>query len=378
MPGASSFWLVSGNGSKIHGHMGETYDVIVAGVGAMGSATVFQLAQRGCKVLGIDRFRPPHALGSSHGESRIIREAYFEHPLYVPLVQRAYQLWSHLERHSKQQLFLQTNGLMIGPQESAVVKGAKTSAETHGLPHEILSPEEVNRRFPAIQPQEGMITVCEPRAGVLFPEKCIDAHLAAATAHGAMYRFNEAVTRWESKNGEVEVQTTGGTYRAKQLVISAGSWIRELVPRAPTVVERQALVWFEPKTPALFAPGQCPIYLCEYERGRYFYGFPNLGNGVKVARHHEGEKVDPNTANREVSAEEIDSVHELIKPFLPTLSAKALNAVACLYTNMPDENFLIDWLPGTPEVLVCSPCSGHGFKFSSVVGEIVADLLTRS
>jgi sarcosine oxidase len=343
----------------------------------MGSASAFHLARRGCKVLGIDRFHPPHALGSSHGESRIIREAYFEHPLYVPLVQRAYQLWSELERQSRQQLFLQTSGLMIGPEDSTVVRGAKTSAETHGLSHEILSAEEVTRRFSAIQPKEGMIAICEPRAGVLFPERCIEAHLAAALAHGATFRFNETVTKWENQNGEVEVRTTNGTYRAKQLVISSGSWIRELVSNTPTVVERQALVWFEPKMPALFAPGQCPIYLCEYETGRYFYGFPNLGNGVKVARHHEGANVDPNTASREVNAEEIRSVHEVIEPFLPTLSAKAMNAVACLYTNMPDENFLIDWLPGVPEVLVCSPCSGHGFKFSSVVGEIVSDLLTK-
>src|SRR3954466_796376 len=164
----------------------RSYDAIVVGLGAMGSATLYHLARRGVRAVGLDRFSPGHTFGSSHGESRIIREAYFEHPLYVPLVQRAYQLWSELERQSRQQLFLQTSGLMIGPEDSAVVKGAKSSAETHGLAHEILSAEEVHRRFPAIQPKPGMVAVCEPRAGVLFPEKCIDAHLAAATAHGAI------------------------------------------------------------------------------------------------------------------------------------------------------------------------------------------------
>jgi len=359
------------------GSVTAAYDVIIAGLGAMGSAAAFHLARRGRKVLGIDRFHPPHALGSSHGESRIIREAYFEHPCYVPLVRRAYELWTELEQHSTERLYLQTGGIMLGPADGPLVTGARPSAETHKLQYELLTAQEVHSRFPAISPQPEMVAVAEPRAGVLFPERCLRTHLSAATTLGAEFRFNETVHQWRDIGSEVEVLTTNGIFRAPQLLISAGSWVRELVPGLPVIVERQSLVWFKPQKPLLFQPDRCPIYICEYEPGRFFYGFPDLGNGVKVALHHQGDKADPNTASRDVSRAEMDSLHAVVNRFLPELSNTVLNATSCLYTNMPDENFLIDWFPSAPRVLVCSPCSGHGFTFSSVVGEIAADLLIK-
>jgi len=355
--------------------MPESYDVIVAGLGAMGSATAFQLARRGSQVLGLDRLHPPHTFGSSHGQSRIIREAYFEHPLYVPLVQRAYELWAELGKASGQRLLLQTGGLMIGLPDGVVVKGTLASAQTHHLRHELLPVEDVRRRFPAIDPRDDMVAVFEPRAGVVFPELCVQAHLRFAQESGATLKFNETVTGWSDSGDSLEVKTAQGVYRCRLLVISAGSWAKELIPELPVVVERQVLVWFEQHAPQLFSPEHCPIYLFEYERNRYFYGFPELGTGVKIARHHEGSAVDPNLVSREVHPEEIKSLHELVRSFLPELAGKALEAVVCLYTNMPDEHFLIDWHPKNPRVLVCSPCSGHGFKFSSAIGEIAADLI---
>jgi len=355
--------------------MAERFDVIIAGLGAMGSATAFHLARRDCKVLGLDRFHPPHTLGSSHGQSRIIREAYFEHPLYVPLVQRAYELWAELQEASAQKLLVQTGGLMIGPPEGAVVSGARSSAETHRLRYETLLSEEVRRRFPAINPQSDMVAVWEPRAGVLFPELCVQAHLTQAERSGATFKFNEPIASWSVSEGAVEVKTSAATYAARHLVISAGSWAKELVPELPVVVERQVLVWFEQHAPELFSPERCPIYLFEYQPHKYFYGFPELGRGVKVARHHEGPPVDPNSTNREVDGEEVTALHQLVRSFLPDLSGKALDATVCLYTNMPDEHFLIDRHPNAEQVLVCSPCSGHGFKFSAAIGETVADLI---
>ena len=369
------FHFQSGELLKSMAAMPESYDVIVGGLGAMGSAAAFQLARRGCKVLGLDRLHPPHTFGSSHGQSRIIREAYFEHPIYVPIVQRAYELWAELAKASGQRLLLQTGGLMIGPPDGVVVKGTLASAQAHHLQHELLSVADVRRRFPAIDPRDDMAAIWEPRAGIVFPELCVKAHLRFAQESGAALKFNEPVTSWSDRGDSLEVKTAQGVYHCKHLVISAGSWAKELVPELRVVVERQVLVWFEQQAPQLFNPDRCPIYLFEYERNRYFYGFPELGTGVKIARHHEGLPVDANSVDREVTLEEIKSLHELVRSFLPELAGKALEAVVCLYTNMPDEHFLIDWHPKNPRVLVCSPCSGHGFKFSSAIGEIAADLI---
>ena len=360
--------------------MPQKFDVIIVGLGAMGSAAAYHLAARGRRVLGLDRFSPPHAIGSSHGKTRIIREAYFEHPLYVPLIQRAYELWAELERQTGRPLLRQTGGLMIGRPDSAVVSGAKRSAEEHRLRHEILEASEVRRRFPALQPTDEMIAVWEPRAGILFPEACVDAHLDMARKHGADLHAEEPVLRWQPDGKGVRVFTAKGEYPADQLVLTAGSWIQSLLPDLilPIVVERQIQFWFEPINPSAFHPDRCPIHIWEFEPDRHFYGFPYLGEGVKVAGHHEGETVNPDFINRDVAPEEVEAMRALVRQFLPGADGPLRSAVVCMYTNTPDHHFFIDRHPAHPQVLIASPCSGHGFKFSSAIGEVVANLTTTA
>ena len=339
----------------------------------MGSAAVYHFAKRGVRVLGIDRFHPPHALGSSHGQTRIIREAYFENPAYVPLVQRAYVLWDELSREAGEQLFLQTGGLMVGAPDGVVVAGSRLSAETHRLPFEALSASEIHKRFPALRPADNMIGILEPRAGILFPEKCIAAHLAQARR--AQVNYDEQVLRWKPDGNAVEVVTDKETYSCANLVLSAGSWIKQLVPELPLVVERQVLFWFASTRPEIFEPDRCPIHLWEHSPGKYFYGFPDVGDGVKVAGHHEGEITQPDKINRAVAQSEIAGMHAIAQPYMPALSDRCLESVVCMYTNTPDSHFLIDRHPQHPQILLVSPCSGHGFKFSAAIGEVVADLV---
>jgi sarcosine oxidase len=354
------------------------YDVLIAGLGAMGSAAASELAGRGVQVLGLDRFTPPHSLGSSHGESRIIREAYFEHPVYVPMLQRSYELWRALEKASDTRLLLQTGGLMIGRPDSALVEGARRSAELHGLQHAMLTAAEVSARFPALHPERDMVAVWEPRAGVLFPEACVRAHLTQARRHGAKMRFDEPVRHWEADRDNVLVYTSHGEYRAKQLIVTAGAWVGSLLPGLPLPfsVERQVLHWFDPASDAgAFAPERCPIHLWQFDAGRFFYGFPDLGTGVKVAFHHDGEATTADGIRREVAAQEVDAVRAVLRRFIPAADGPLRASVVCPYTNTPDEHFWIDRHPAQPRVWVASPCSGHGFKFAPVVAEVLADLV---
>lgn len=358
--------------------MSESFDVAVVGLGAMGSAAAYQLARQGWKVLGLDRFTPPHAFGSSHGQTRIIREAYFEHPAYVPLVQRAYELWAELERASGRDLLLTTGGLMIGRPDGVLVSGARRSAEQHRLRHELLTAAEVVERFPAFRPADDMVAVWEPRAGVLFAEACIDAHLALAKTHGATLRFDEPLANWRCDGDGVRVVTDQGEYRARQLLLTAGSWIRSLVPglNLPFTIERQVLYWFAPHAdPGIFAPSRCPVHLWETAPQDFLYGFPDLGDGVKLAVHHGGENADPDQLRREVSDAEVAAMRERLRRFLPQANGALRSSVVCMYTNTPDEHFWIDRHPEQSRVLIASPCSGHGFKFSSVIGEVLAELL---
>ena len=364
------------------------YDVMVAGLGAMGSAAVYHLAEKTGNVLGLDRYQPPHQFGSSHGLTRIIREAYFEHPAYVPLVQRAYELWNNLERHSGRKLFRQTGGLMIGSPGGVLVKGARRSAVEHNLEHQVLSAEELRARFPCFSPERNMVGVWEPRAGILMPELVVQTHLELAKERGATLRFEEPVLRWETNGDCVRVFTAKGVYEGKQLVLSAGSWLSSLlagahdsanrsISRLPLSVERQVLLWFEPRAQAKqFQPENCPIHIWEYAPRRFFYGFPDVGDGIKVAVHHEGLSTDPERINRDVSEGEIRTMRLLLERFMPAAAGALKSTVVCMYTNTPDENFILDYLPEHPRVLVASPCSGHGFKFSSVIGEVIAMLLS--
>jgi sarcosine oxidase len=351
------------------------FDVIVLGLGATGSSTVYQLALRGQKVLGIDQFSPPHAFGSSHGKSRIIRETYFEDPLYVPLVKRAYNGWAELQARSGRRVLTRTGGIMIGAPDGRIVSGACASAIEHRLPYEELSAAELHTRFPALRPPEGAVAIWEPRAGVLDPEAAIDSQLVLARAARAELRYGEKVTTWRATSEGVEVTTRGGTYSAARLVISAGPWTAELLPELalPLTVERNAVYWFDPLKPAEFAPNKFPIFIHEYAPGRTWYGFANFGDGVKVALHHQGETATADGVRRAVSDAELAGIRGLIEEFVPDANGALRSTAVCVYTNTPDEAFILDTHPGHPAVFIASPCSGHGFKFSIAIGELIAD-----
>lgn len=343
----------------------------------MGSAVALALARRGLRVIGFDRFRPPHALGSSHGATRIIREAYFEHPTYVPMVQHALERWRALEHEVGTRLLTTIGGLMIGHPDSDLVVGARRSALQHGLAHELLSRDAVEARFPALRLQERMVAVWEPNAGVLLPEACISAQLMQTQRFGAQLHFDEPVVDWEADPAGVRVWTTRGEHRAHQLVIAAGAWVNALLADSPlpVQVERQVLVWFAPIDPAPLAPARCPIHLWQYDGRRFFYGFPDLGDGVKASFHHGGEPTTAEAVRREVGAEEIDAVRAAVRRFLPAADGPVQRTAVCLYTNTPDEHFWIDRHPCHEQVVVVSACSGHGFKFAPTIGEVVADLV---
>ena len=358
-------------------HRDLSYDVIIAGLGAMGSATAFQLARRGARVLGLDRHRPPHAHGSSHGDSRIIREAYFEHPVYVPLVQRALALWRELERRSGRALLLQTGGLMIGDPQSDLVTGSLRSARMHGLAHEVLSAADVRSRYPALQADRSMVGVFEPGAGVLFPETCVATMLDQARESGATLRFDEPVHGWSADGERVRVTTANGEYVARRFVIAAGAWIRALVPALdlPLHVERQVLHWFEAAAaPETLTAARCPVHLWQFDGRRFFYGFPDLGRGAKLAFHHDGASTSVEAVRRDVDAGEVEALRAVLRRFVPAANGRLRASVVCMYTNTRDEHFWIDRHPQHAEVIIASACSGHGFKFAPAIGEILADM----
>jgi sarcosine oxidase len=356
----------------------ERYDTIVVGLGAMGSAAAFHLARRGRRVIGLEQFTLAHDRGSSHGRSRVTRQAYFENPAYVPLLGRANELWTQLQRDSGKRLIEITGGLMLGPPDGGVVKGTLASARMHDLPHEVLDASEVRRRFSAFSIEDRTVGVLDKVAGVLFPEDCIRAHAEAATRAGAELHWQEPVLSWNATGDSVQVKTPQGTHVAGSLVLCAGPWMGGLLADLglPLAVERNVLYWFRPTTKLTqFAPGKFPVFLIEYEPGKLFYGFPVLrDDGVKVARHHTGVACSPTDIRREIDADEIREARSILERHLPTLDGDLLSATTCMYTNTPDGHFIIDRHPRHPNVIVASPCSGHGFKFASVIGEVLADL----
>lgn len=358
----------------------RAYDAIVIGLGAMGSATLYHLARRGRRVLGIEQFSQGHELGSSHGDSRIIREQYFEHPLYVPLVQRAYDLWRELAEESGRALMTLGGGLMIGPRHGMVVAGTLRSAKEYKLPHEVLSPSEVHARFPAFELADDLIAVVDPRAGYLYPEACTSAHLTGARQRGAEAHFEEPVTGWTADGDGVRIETTNGDYMAEHLLISAGGWTKELVKdlNLPLTVERQVAFWLEPDERSVsYDWREFPIFAHEFTPGILCYGFPRFPRGVKASIMHAGELSEfPAEVKRSVGDDESEPLRAALRPVLPGLAkAPVLATSVCLFTNTPDHDFIVDFHPRHPQVLISSPCSGHGFKFASALGEIHADLL---
>jgi sarcosine oxidase len=354
----------------------SSYDVIVLGVGGMGSAAVYHVARRGRKVLGIEQFSLAHDQGSSHGVNRIIRLAYAEHPSYVPLLRRAYELWRDLENGAGERLLFLTGGLDIGAPESAIFSGSVRSCEEHHLPHEILTAADVMRRYPGFRLPAEVRAVYQADGGFVLSERAILAHVRAAQALGGEVHACERVENWSPEGRGVVVHTDRATYRADRLIITAGSWIGESVPALASlaVCERQVLIWTQPLRPGLFELGAFPIFNMEVEEGR-LYGFPVYGiPGFKFGRfHHRHEVAHPDLVNRRVDAEDERLLRQSIARYFPDANGPTMALKACLFTNTPDEHFVLDRHPEFEQVSIASPCSGHGYKFAGVVGEIMAD-----
>ena len=355
-------------------------DVAVIGLGATGSAALHQLAKRGLRVVGFEQFAPGHDRGSSHGETRIIRLGYFEHPSYVPLVRAAIPLWRALERESGQALLHVTGILEMGAPDGTLVAGTLRAAQAHGLAHEVLDAASVSRRFPAFRLPPHFVGVFQPEGGILAAELAIQAQLALAAAAGAEVRTNETVRAIEPTAAGVRVITERGTIDAGQGVVAAGPWVKQLLPdlSVPLRVTRQVVGWFEPAEAALLARERCPVYLIENDAG-VFYGFPaGPKPGVKFAKHHHGdETVDPAGPARPVDDADVALLRAALAAHVPAANGRLVEAQTCRYTMTPDGDFILDRLPGAPAILVASPCSGHGFKFAPVIGDILADLATR-
>lgn len=356
------------------------FDVIVIGVGAMGSATVYHLARRGRKVLGLERYNIPHEMGSSHGITRIIRLAYYEHPSYVPLLRRAYELWRELQTLAGEQLLFLPGAISAGPPNSEPFEGTRRSCEVNGLPHEIFNGSQLHQRFPGYRLPTETMAVFQPDGGFLLPERCIVAHVNQALAHGAEVHGREQVLEWEPTPNGVRVRTDRGNYEADKLVIAAGAWASQLATPLSglAVPERQVLGWLQPLLPELFVPERFPVFYILVEEGRY-YGFPVYGvPGFKLGRyHHFEERVNPDRLDRECHSRDEQMLRAFTARYFPDAAGPTMALRACMFTNTPDEHFVLDRHPNHPQVWIASPCSGHGFKFASVVGEIMADLAER-
>jgi sarcosine oxidase len=358
-----------------------SYDVIVVGVGGMGSATAFQLARRGQRVLGLERFDIPHSMGSSHGISRIIRLPYYEHSDYVPLLKRAFVLWREIEAQSGQELLVTTGSIDAGREDGELFGGALASARLHELPHEVLTGAEVNARYPGYNLPSTLRAIFQPQGGLLASERAIVAHVNAAMSFGAEIHARERVLGWDAHPvGEgVVVTTDRGRYEAGRLVLTAGAWIGELVPivQRLAVAERQVLAWLQPKRPEWFTRERFPVFNIDVEEGRY-YGFPIYEvPGFKFGRyHHRGENCAPDLLRREADQADEALLRQFADRYFPQGNGPTMALRTCMFTNTPDEHFIIDHHPAHKQVVVASPCSGHGYKFCSVVGEILADLAT--
>jgi sarcosine oxidase len=354
------------------------YDVIVAGLGAVGSAAAWQCARAGMRVLGLDRFRPPHDLASHHGGSRVIRETAFEHPRYVPLVRRAYELWDELgAENQKRDLLIPTGALYFGAPAASVVTGSRASAKEHGVPCEELTADEITRRWPVFEPAPGSVGLLERRAGILRPESCVQAMLGAARGAGAHVRLDEPMLRFGADENGAWVETRRGRETGAHLIVATGAWMKPVLNElgVKAWVERVVQHWFKPlKEETGLLPAEMPIYLWQGADGVILYGFPVVDGVLKCSVHHRGQYVTVDDVVREVSKIEVEEVRGRLARLIPRAAGQHVRSAVCLYTNTPDGDFLIDRHPGHSRVLVASACSGIGFKFAPAVGEILSDL----
>ena len=354
--------------------MAERFDVVVVGVGGMGSAALYHLARRGKRVLGLERFDVLHDRGSSHGLTRIIRLAYFEHPDYVPLLRRAYELWRELEREAGEQL-LHVTGIVEGGER--ILDGVLHSCTEHELEHEVLSGREVGARFPGYRLPDDFEVVLQPEGGFVLPERSIVAHVDGALSLGASVRAHEQVLDWSETESGVRVRTDRGVVEAERLVLTAGAWSQDVARLPPGLVGavRQSLAWLQPRKPELFRPDRLPVFNLALD-GEHYYGFPAYGiPGFKLGRYdHFGRGGDPDEVSREPTLEDEAPLRAFAERYFPEGAGPTIALKTCLFEPTPDEHFLIDHHPDTDAAIVGAGFSGHGFKFCSVVGEILAEL----
>jgi sarcosine oxidase len=364
------------------------HDVIVVGLGAVGSAAAWQLAKRGAKVLGLDRHSPPHAMGSSHGDTRITRLAIGEGAQYTPLAVRSHEIWHDIESRTGEDLLVETGMLVISSgQRRGQMHGARFFANTleaarrYGIAHEELDADAIRKRFPCFKVRDGEAGYYEHQAGYLRPEACVSAQLRLAEERGAVLHRDERVTSVEARGDGVRVHTERGQYDAAHAIIAAGPWVRELVPAEVArhfTVTRQLLFWFDAEPPVTrFTPPEFPVWIWELQdRHQAIYGFPAIDGphgGVKIATEQYAAATTPGEVDRHVQAEEASRMHaELVAPHLAGIASGCVKAVACLYTGTPDFHFVIDSHPAVPAALIASACSGHGFKHSAALGEAIA------
>lgn len=364
----------------------EHFDAAVVGLGIHGAAAVRELARRGLRTIGLDRAAVPNPAGSSAGRTRITREAYFEHPLYVPLVQRAAELWHDLEELTGTVLLRRTGAVYAGPPDGVLIEGVLRSARQHGLEHELVDGEDLHRRVPALQPMSGHVAVLEPAAGVLMAEAGVRTLVRQAEGYGAVIRTGAEVVAWEAVGDDVVVQFPGATVRARQVLFAAGPRLNALLAARrgadplvlPLTVERQLPHWFAPElNRQAFGPGALPVTLLEFDPGRFLYTLPDLGHGIKAGLHHEGRTVGPEGVDTMITLAEETALRSRVEAWLPGATERLLDAQVCLYTNTPDGHFIIDRHPGHDNVHIVSACSGHGFKFGPAIGEAVADRMVE-
>lgn len=367
-----------------------TSECVVLGLGAMGSAAAFQLARRGRDVLAIDQFSPPHIFGSSNGETRITRCAIGEAPYYSPLALRSHEIWREIEAETGDSLLTVTGGLILSsPDRTARLHvddffaNTLAAARRFSIAHELLDTREIRRRFPQFLIREGEQGYFELGAGFLRPEACVAAQLQLAKRFGAEIRTNERALGFEPLADEVLVHTVRQTIRTKKLILCAGPWLPQLIGphySAPFRILRQVLFWFGVEDVRAYGAGRCPVYIWEL-RGpdQAIYGFPAIdgpSGGIKIATQQYENTTTPDSVERDVSPAEIAAMHRLIWPFFAGLTGQCIKAVTCLYTQTPDSGFVICPHPDSDRVIIASPCSGHGFKHSAAIGELLADIAT--
>lgn len=366
----------------------NSFDIIVIGVGSMGSATCYYLSQRGCKVLGLEQFTISHEFGSHVGQSRIIRKAYFEHPDYVPLMERAYTNWKQLEQNSGEQVYFETGLLYAGKTTNEIIKGVKQSAALYNIQLEQLKVDEAANRFRQFEFPANYEILFEPKAGFIPPEKSIRLYASEAKENGATILSNEKVIEWKEDGNNIIVKTDKDSYQCKKLVITAGAWAGKMIPGFTDKIKvtRQVVAWIKTKKDDQFELNKFPCWMIgDDDKHGCYYGFPLLDTkkfgepaGLKLAHHFPYQTTDPDYVNRKTTEDDLENVKYCLNKYLPGVFDSFLSTKICLYANSPDENFIIDKLPGFEEnVSIACGFSGHGFKFASVIGEILADLATE-